>query len=155
MFLGGGTALSFYVDSLWFASLGFSDVFYATLRAQGLVFTVFFSLTLVALYGAFLALKPARLGELAGGTVLINGQPVRLPVEPVIRMGAMAVSFVIAAGSGVGLAAQWQRFALYFHSSPAALGPAAAAGAATIRSSASRSPSTCSRCPPGTWSPAG
>ncbi len=55
MFLGGGTALSFYVDSLWFASLGFSDVFYTTLRAQGLVFTVFFSLTLVALYGAFLA----------------------------------------------------------------------------------------------------
>ena len=126
---GGGTALSFYVDALWFGSLGFSDVFYTTLRTQGLVFTVFFSLTLVAIYGAFLALKPARLGELAGGTILINGQPVRLPVEPVIRTAAMVLSFVIAAGSGLGMAAQWQRFALYWHSSPEILGAAATAGA--------------------------
>ncbi len=130
MFLGGGTALSFYVDSLWFTSLGFRDVFYTTLRTQGLVFTVFFSLTLVILYGAFLAMKPARLGELAGGTILINGQPVRLPVEPVIQMAGMVGSLVIAAGSGLGMAAQWQRFALYWYNTPEILGTAAAVGAA-------------------------
>ena len=41
------------------------------------------------LYGAFLALKPARLGEIAGGTILINGQPLKLPVEPVLKLIAL------------------------------------------------------------------
>ena len=48
------------------------------------------------LYGAFLALKPARLGEIAGGTILINGQPLKLPVEPVLKLIALAVSAAIA-----------------------------------------------------------
>ena len=32
--LGGGTALSYYVDALWFGSLGYSDVFWRTLNIQ-------------------------------------------------------------------------------------------------------------------------
>jgi len=32
--LGGGTALSYYVDALWYGSLGFCDVFWKTLRLQ-------------------------------------------------------------------------------------------------------------------------
>ena len=32
--LGGGTALSYYVDALWFDSLGFADVFWKTLQLQ-------------------------------------------------------------------------------------------------------------------------
>ena len=43
----------------------------------------------LVLYGAFLALKPARLGELTGGPILINGQPIKLPVEPVLRLIAL------------------------------------------------------------------
>jgi len=32
--LGAGTALSYYVDALWFDSLGFRDVFWKTLNLQ-------------------------------------------------------------------------------------------------------------------------
>jgi uncharacterized membrane protein (UPF0182 family) len=131
VFLGGGTALSFYVQSLWFGSLGFSDVFLTILRTQGVVFTAFFALTALALYGSFLLLKPARLGELAGGTILINGQPVRLPVEPVIRTAAAVLTLLVATVSGLGMAAEWQRFALYWNSAPEALGAAAQSAAAT------------------------
>src|SRR5438045_8335227 len=87
---GGGTALSYYVDALWYDSLGFAAVFWKTLNLQAVIFIGFFAITFVVLYGAFLALKPERLGEIAGGRILINGQPLTLPVEPVIRLIALA-----------------------------------------------------------------
>ena len=79
--LGGGALLSYYVDALWFESLGVADVFWTTLRLQGLTFAFFLAATFFILYGSFLALKPDKLGELAGLPILINGQPIRLPVE--------------------------------------------------------------------------
>src|SRR5580765_3413517 len=64
--LSGGTALSYYVESLWFDSLGYVDVFWTTLNVQAAVFSVFAIVTFLALYGSYVALKPPRLGELAG-----------------------------------------------------------------------------------------
>ena len=127
VFLSGGTALSYYVESLWFDSLGYGDVFWTNLNLRAGVFAAFTAITFLVLYGSFLLLKPARLGELAGGTIIVNGQPVRLPVEPVIRLAALALSFVIAAGTGLGMSADWTTFALYWNSAPADLGAAQAA----------------------------
>ena len=87
--LGGGTTLSYYVEALWFESLGYFDVFWKTLNLQAAIFTFFPVVTFLALYGAFLAFKPARLGELASTPILINGQPLKLPVEPVLRLIAL------------------------------------------------------------------
>jgi uncharacterized membrane protein (UPF0182 family) len=124
---GTGTALSFYVESLWFGALGFADVFWTRINRQFAVFAAFLVTTFVALYGAYLALKPARLGELAGGTIIINGQPVSLPVGPVIRMIAIGASLVIAFGSALGMSAQWQTLSLYFLGAAGDLGAASAA----------------------------
>src|SRR4051794_10587647 len=74
LLLFGSTALSYYVDRLWFDSLGFATVFWKTLRLQSVLFVAFAGLTFVALYGSFLALKPARIADLAS-PILINGQP--------------------------------------------------------------------------------
>src|SRR5882757_6433011 len=111
---GGGALLSYYVDSLWFESLGVADVFWTTLRLQGQTFTFFFAATFLVLYGSFLALKPPKLGELAGLPILINGQPIRLPVEPVIRLAALGGSLVIAAATGAAMMGDWNVFALYW-----------------------------------------
>ena len=35
LLFGGGAALSYYVDALWFASLGYRDVFWKTVNLQG------------------------------------------------------------------------------------------------------------------------
>jgi uncharacterized membrane protein (UPF0182 family) len=126
--LGGGTLLSYYVDALWFESLGVTDVFWTTLRLQGQTFTFFFVATFLVLYGAYLALKPATLGELAGLPILINGQPIKLPVEPVIRIAALGGAFVIAAATGAAMMGNWNVLALYWQSSSAAV---RAAGATT------------------------
>ncbi len=112
--LGGGTTLSYYVDSLWFASLGFGDIFWKTLRFQGSVFTLFLVPTFLALYGAFLALKPDRI-DLTSGPIVINGEPLRLPVEPVLRMIGLAAAAIVAVITGLGMMAQWNTFAVYWH----------------------------------------
>src|SRR5437867_2511244 len=113
--LGGGTTLSYYVDALWFDSLGYRDVFWRTLNLQAEVFTAFFLVTFITLYGAFQLLKPPRLGELAGLPILINGQPIKLPVEPVLRLIAAGGALVAAAATGTAMMAQWQLFAVYLH----------------------------------------
>ena len=127
--IGGGTALSYYVDALWFGSLGYVDVFWKTLNLQSAIFSAFAIVTFLALYGSFLALKPARFGALGSDEFLIiNGRPVRLPVGPVLRGLALIVSLLIALGTGVGMMADWPTLALWWYGRAAQL-PAAAAAA--------------------------
>src|SRR3954468_20437345 len=115
LLLSAGTALSYYVDALWFASLGVGDVFWRTLNIQARIFSGFTIVTFLVLYGGFTVLKPARLGELAGLPILINGQPIRLPVEPVIRLGALVGSLLIAVITASTMAADWTTLALYWY----------------------------------------
>jgi uncharacterized membrane protein (UPF0182 family) len=113
---GGRTWLSYYVDSLWFGSLGYGDVFWKTLRLEWAVFAVFTAATFVILYGTFLALKPTHLTELLNGqTIFIGGQPMKLPVMPIMRRVALGLSLVIAAVTGTVMMVQWQTFALYWY----------------------------------------
>jgi len=111
---GGRTALSYYVDVLWFGSLGYGDVFWETLSLQWGIFTAFAAATFLILYGSFLALKRAHLPDLPSGhTIFIGGQPVKLPVEPVLRLIALGVSLAIAAATGAGMMEEWPTLALF------------------------------------------
>src|SRR5436190_22560321 len=125
LLLAGGTALSYYVDALWFASLGFAEVFWKTLNLQAAVFAVFAGVTFAALYGSFLAFKPDRLNDITGGAIIINGQPLQLPVEPVLRLIALAAAAVVALATGAGMAADWTTLALYWYGPGAGTGGAA------------------------------
>jgi hypothetical protein len=126
LLLAGGTALSYYVEALWFDSLGYFAVFWKTLTIQATVFVLFAGLTFVALYGAFLAFKPDRLNDITGGTIIINGQPLQLPVEPVLRLIALAAAFVVALATGAGMTADWTTLALYWYGGGVASVPAGA-----------------------------
>jgi uncharacterized protein len=113
---GGRTALSNYVDLLWFRSLGYGEVFWKTLSLQWGVFAAFAAATFLILYGSFLALKRAHLSDLPNGhTILIGGRPVKLPVEPVLRLIALSVSLAIAAATGTGMMAEWPTLALFLY----------------------------------------
>ena len=123
--LGGRTALSYYVDVLWFGSLGYESVFWKTLGLQWGVFAAFTAATFVILYGVFLALKRAHLPDLPSGhTIYIGGRPLKLPVEPVLRLIALGVSLVIAAATGAGMMAEWPTLALFWYA-PLATGQVA------------------------------
>jgi uncharacterized membrane protein (UPF0182 family) len=110
------TTLSYYVDVLWFGSLGYGGVFWKTLSLQWGVFAAFAAATFLILYGSFLALKRAHLPDLPSGhTIFIGQQPVRLPVEPVLRLIALGVSLVIAAVTGAGMLVEWPTLALFWN----------------------------------------
>jgi uncharacterized membrane protein (UPF0182 family) len=116
---GGRTALSYYVNVLWFGSLGYGDVFWKTLSLQWGIFTTFTAATFLILFGSFLALKRAHLPDLPSGrTIHIGGQPVKLPVEPVLRLIALGVSLVIAAATGAGMMVEWPTLALFWYAPP-------------------------------------
>jgi uncharacterized membrane protein (UPF0182 family) len=112
---GGGATLSYYVDALWFESLGYMSVFWTRLNLQAAIFGVFALSTFLALYGVFWALKPARLSELSGGTILINRQRVKLPIEPVLNLIALGLALAIGAEIGASMMARWTTLALYWH----------------------------------------
>ena len=113
---GGRSALSYYVDVLWFGSLGYGDVFWKTLSLEWGIFAAFAAATFLILYGSFLALKRAHLPELPSGhTIVIGGQPLKLPVEPVLRLIALGISLVIAAAAGAGMMVEWPTFALFWY----------------------------------------
>jgi len=122
LFFGGRAALSYYVDVLWFQSLGYEEVFFRTLRLQWGVFAAFAAATFLILYGAFLALKRAHLPDLPEGhTILIGGQPLKLPVEPVLRVIALVAALLIALATGAAVSGQWTTLALYWYA-PASSG---------------------------------
>jgi uncharacterized membrane protein (UPF0182 family) len=103
------------VDVLWFGSLGYRDVFWKTLGLQWGIFAAFAAATFIVLFGSFLALKRAHLPDLPPGhTILIGGQPVKLPVEPVLRLIALGVSLVIAAATGGAMTGEWPTLALFW-----------------------------------------
>jgi uncharacterized membrane protein (UPF0182 family) len=109
-------AFSYYVDALWFGSLGYGAVFWKTQGVQWALFTAFASATFLVLYGSYLALKRAHRIELRSSqTILIGGQPVKLPVESVVRFIALGISLAIAIGTGAVMMADWLTLALYWH----------------------------------------
>jgi len=116
VFLGGQAVLSYYVDVLWFGSLGYGGVFWKTLNLQWGVFAAFTAATFLILYASFLVLKRSHLPDLPDGhTIFIGGQPLKLPVESVLRLIALGVSLVIAAVTGAGMMEEWPTLALYWY----------------------------------------
>ncbi len=121
--LGGRSSLSYYVDALWFGSLGYGDVFWKTLRMESVVFFAFAGTTFLILYGSFLAMKRTSRGYLpTGHTILVGGEPLNLPVESVMRFLALAIALFIAAVAGVAMMMEWPAFALYWYAPGAAGG---------------------------------
>jgi uncharacterized protein len=88
-------------------------VFWKTQGIQWAAFTAFAAATFIVLYGSFVVLKRAYFTELQSSqTIFIGGQPVRLPVEPVVRMIALGISAVTAVGTGAVMMADWLTLAL-------------------------------------------
>jgi uncharacterized membrane protein (UPF0182 family) len=118
----GRTVISYWVDMLWFGSLGYSSVFWTSLRLEWGVFCAFTLVTFCVLYGAFLALRHAHANDLPNThTILFGGQPIDLPVGRVLNLLALGLAILIALGTGAAMKTQWPIFAQWWHS-PASAG---------------------------------
>ncbi|HKW18443.1 MAG TPA: UPF0182 family protein [Terriglobales bacterium] len=117
------TGASYYVDLLWFGSLGYAEVFRKALSLQWLTFAAFFALTFFILYGWYLTLRRFYQPDtLTGGVIFIGNQPVRLPVDRILRLIVLFASLAIAGIAGASMMSAWQTFALYWYAPHASHG---------------------------------
>jgi len=122
IFFSFRTAVSYFVDLLWFRSLNYGAVFTRTLALEWGVFAFFVTATFLILFGSFAALKRTHLPDLPSShTVFFGGQPLRLPVDPVMRLLGFGGSAIIALVTGAGMMGEWPTLALFWYA-PAAMG---------------------------------
>ena len=115
IFLAGRIALSYWVDLLWFQSLGFGSVYWKTLGLQVASFLVFAVVTFLFLYGAFAAIRRSHQDDLPNfHSIVIAGQPISLSVQPVLRVISLGISIMFAGVTGFALMAQWPTVALFW-----------------------------------------
>ena len=120
---GTRTAVSYWVDLLWFRSLGYADVFWRARGIQWGIFAVFALATFCYLYGAFSLFRRAHAADLPNDhTIIIAGNPISLPFVPALRIAAVGLSFLIALGTAAAMQAQWSTLALWWYAPKAAPG---------------------------------
>jgi uncharacterized membrane protein (UPF0182 family) len=122
IFFSFRTAISYFVDLLWFRSLNYGAVFTRTLVLEWSVFAFFVTATFLILFASFAVLKRTHLPDLPSShTVFVGGHPVRLPVDPVMRLLGFGGSAIIALVTGAGMMGEWPTLALFLYA-PAAMG---------------------------------
>src|SRR5882672_6809483 len=77
-------SLSFYVESLWFNSVGYEAVYWYGLRAEALVFAGFAAATTLVLWLLFRLLLP-KPGTVRRPLVELPGETIALPSTRVLR----------------------------------------------------------------------
>jgi uncharacterized membrane protein (UPF0182 family) len=115
LLFGGNAVLSYYVDALWFESLGYGSVFWRRLDLQATIFIAFGFATFVAIYGAFLALKPTGFTELVGGRIMVNQRWVQLPIESILKFMAFGLAVLLALVIGSSMMSEWTTWSLFWH----------------------------------------
>jgi uncharacterized membrane protein (UPF0182 family) len=122
LFLGGGRLLAYYVDLLWFSSLGYVEVFRKTLVLEWGLFFVFFALTFALLFASFLLLRDTRFISSTGlvRSVLVNGERVSIDVGRWLKPAALIVSLFAAWIAGSSMSSEWPTFALWLYGPHAA-----------------------------------
>lgn len=116
------TAVSYYVDSLWFSSLGYASVFWKTLELQWMAFAIPCFVTFAAIFAWASALRRASRSELQNaGTIVLGSRTFELPVDPALRIGALIASAFFALIAGASFMSEWARFATYWYA-PAGAG---------------------------------
>jgi uncharacterized protein len=116
VFICGRIGLSYWVDLLWFQSLGYGDVFWKSAGLQITDFVVFTGITFLILYGAFSAIRRAHEADLPRAhAIVIAGEPISLSVKPVLRIISFCISIVIAYVTGLELMTNWPTLALFWY----------------------------------------
>ncbi len=114
--IGSNTLLSWYVDALWFGSLGYHEVFWKSWGIEWGVFAVFFAASFLILYGWFFALWRLHQTDLPHDqSFFIGRQQVNLPLRRALRLIGIIASAGIAFVAGLAMTAQWPTFALFWN----------------------------------------
>jgi uncharacterized protein len=113
LFLFAGLqSISFYVQSLWYGSLGFESVYWYRLRAQAVVFLVVSALTALALRFIFRLVAPPP-GHSRRPYVQIGQEAIAIPSSDTLKALALPVAVMVGILFGATLSANWSTFAMF------------------------------------------
>jgi uncharacterized membrane protein (UPF0182 family) len=116
LFFGLSRASAIYIDTLWFGSLGYSSVYWTTLKYELLLFLCFAVATTVILRGAFWLLERAfDVSALAPRRMIVNQQPVTVAPARLLKPAAWLVALFFGLSYGIGMSGEWQTFALWLN----------------------------------------
>jgi len=117
LFILARIVLSYWLDLLWFSSLGNSEIFWRTRVMEAGVFAVFSIATFVILFVALKAIRLSQQDSLprAREIVLQGGRTLNISIEPVLRIATWIVALLTAFLSGTSMLAEWPTFALLLY----------------------------------------
>jgi len=121
VFIGARTVISYWVDLIWFRSLGYAGVFWKSFDLQWGTFAAFAALTLLILLAAFFALSHGHAADLPDSwTIYFAGRPLTVPLGKALRVIALGAALIVAVVTGFAMQAQWPTLALYWYAPHAA-----------------------------------
>ncbi len=114
-------ALSLYVESLWYGSLGYAAVFWYTIKLKVLLCAGVALLTFALLRGVCWLLERSFAAHLPARRAIVL-QTQTLVINPALwlRRAGWVAALVIGLGYGLSMTDDWQTFALYFNHTAAA-----------------------------------
>ena len=116
MLVCGRIGLAYWVDLLWFESLGYGGVFWKSASLQIIDFVFFSGTTFLILYGAFSVLRRSHEADLPKArSIIIAGRPISLSVQPVLRVISFCIAIAIACVTGLAMMEEWPTLALFWY----------------------------------------
>jgi uncharacterized membrane protein (UPF0182 family) len=110
----GLQSIQFYVDILWFQSLGYESVYWYGLKAQAVVFIIFAAVTAGALWILFRSVTPApNTNRLP--FIEIGGETIMLPNISSFKRFELAAASVLGLFFGLAFSSDWNQYALFFN----------------------------------------
>src|SRR5262245_13017568 len=110
-------SISFYVESLWYDSLGFQSVYWYRLRAQFLLFVIVGAVTAFFLWVIFRLVTPPP-GFTRRPFLQVGQETITIPTSDSLKRLARPVAIVLGILFGLSFSSDWSTFALFLHRTP-------------------------------------
>jgi uncharacterized membrane protein (UPF0182 family) len=118
--IGAVQSISFYVESLWFGSLGFEQVYWYRLQAQAAVFFAFAIGTAAILWLLFRVVMPPA-GYSRRPFIQFGQEAIAIPTSETLKRIAFPAAVLIGVFFGLSFSADWNIFTLFINSVPVPL----------------------------------
>ena len=112
-------SISFYVESLWFGSLGFEPVYWYRLQAQAAVFFGVAVMTAIVLWLLIRLVMPTG-GYSRRPFIQFGQEAVVIPTMETLKRLALPVAVIFGVFFGLSFSSDWNTFTLFINSAPTA-----------------------------------
>src|SRR5438132_123395 len=112
-------SISFYVESLWFGSLGFEPVYWYRLQAQAAVFFGVAVTTAIVLWLLFRLVMPTG-GYSRRPFIQFGQEAIVIPTTETLKRLALPVAVIFGIFFGLSFSSDWNTFTSFINSAPTA-----------------------------------